>query len=413
MGPDLLGLPFLRAISGQKGPILKDVRMGLHVSRTRLEHQGVRGHCGALVGGTSFSDCGLRPLSQLALASSAVLGIARHGRHGVRRFASTAPTVGRPTLIVDPLSFGLIERLRNSGCLVEERGPQESVVDALKRVRPEIVIVRSSMLKEAQLEAAGTEGLALVMRAGAGVDNIAVDVLVQKNVVVANAAGANAVAVAELTMAHLLNLDRQLSDQVASLRRGEWRRLEFVKASGLYGRTLAVLGVGYIGREVVKRAHAFGMEVRVWSRSLTRDEAKSMGAIWCDSPISAADGAHALTVHLPLNGDTKGVVGKELLQHLRPGALVVNMSRGGVVDEAALLQAIDERGLRAGLDVFAREPAAGDRVFEDDALRSCEHVYGTHHTGARTAQAGEAVEDAVVRVVDAYFSGASIPGALS
>lgn len=287
-------------------------------------------------------------------------------------------------------------------------------MDALQRVRPEIVIIRSSLLQEPQVEAAGTEGLGLVMRAGAGVDNIAVSALGQQGVVVANAAGANAVAVAELTMAHLLNLDRRYCDQVLAMRSGRWQRLEFAKGpQGLYGRTLAVLGVGHIGQEVIKRAHAFGMEVRAWSRSLSREDAAALDVARCQSPLEAVDDAYALTVHLPLSGATRGLVGEELLQRMQPGGLVVNMSRGGVVDEAALLRAIEERGLRAGLDVFEREPAASDHEFDDKAICGCQGVYGTHHTGARTVQAAQAVEDAVVRAVAEYLAGRSVPGAVS
>eukprot|EP00439_Symbiodinium_sp_Y106_P074913 s1868_g14.t1 len=183
----------------------------------------------------------------------------------------------------------------------------------------------------------------MVMRAGAGVDNLAVPVLAERGVVVANAAGANAIAVAELTLAHLLNLDRRVSDQVETLRKGQWRRLEFAKGpKGLYGRSLAVLGVGYIGREVIRRAAAFGMRVRAWSRSLTEEEAKELSADFCASPEAAVEDADALSVHLALSEQTRGLVDDVLLSKLRPGALVVNMSRGGIVDEAALLKAVEE-----------------------------------------------------------------------
>lgn len=320
----------------------------------------------------------------------------------------------RRVLLLDPCPRGVSERLAGLGCDVQQRGPEELVVEALRRVRPEIIIVRSSLLKEKELEAADIDDLALVMRAGAGVDNIAVKALRGQGVIVSNAAGANAIAVAELTMAHLLNLDRKLCDQASALRAGAWRRLEFAEgAQGLYGRTLAVLGVGHIGKEVVKRARAFGMEVRAWSRSLSQEAAAELGAEWCAEPLAAVDGAFALAVHLPLNEDTRGLVGDEVFRKMQPGGLVVNMSRSGVVDEAALLRAVGERGLRAGLDVFANEPPAASQVFEDDAIRSCEHVYGTHHTGARTVQAAQAVEDAVVRAVEAFVRGGVVPGAVA
>lgn len=319
-------------------------------------------------------------------------------------------------LFLDPCRKDLAQRLEDRSCNVEHRDADEDVPQALRRVSPEIVVVRSSVVKEPELEAAksGLENLRLVMRAGAGVDNLAVPVLAERGVVVANAAGANAIAVAELTLAHLLNLDRRVSDQVETLRSGQWRRLEFAKGpKGLYGRSLAVLGVGYIGREVIRRAVAFGMRVRAWSRSLTEEEAKELSADFCACPEAAVEDADALSVHLALSEQTRGLVDAALLSKLRPGALVVNMSRGGIVDEVALLKAVEARGLRAGLDVFANEPGSNDTRFEDEAIMDTCGVYGTHHTGARTQQAAEAVEDAVVAAVDAYLEGRTIPGRLA
>lgn len=166
----------------------------------------------------------------------------------------------------------------------------------------------------------------------------------ERGIQVANAQDANATAVAELTFAHLLNLDRRLSDQVESLRRGEWRRLDFAKGpKGLFGRNLAVLGVGNIGREVIRRAVAFGMQVRAWSRSFTPQEARELNVEFCTTPAEAVDGADALCVHLALAQNTRNLVDRSLLWKLKPGALVVNMSRGGVVDEAALLDAVEDQ----------------------------------------------------------------------
>ncbi|CAE8608263.1 unnamed protein product [Polarella glacialis] len=359
------------------------------------------------------------PFAAGGLFAVRALAVGRRRSRAVRqifglRAASGVAAPAKPLrlLLLDPLSRELLERLASLGAEVQCRGGGETVVEALLRVRPQAVVVRSSLLQIEELEqaASGCLELQLVMRAGAGVDNIAVEALGSRGVVVANAEGANAVAVAELTMAHLLNLDRRLSDQVESLRRGEWRRLEFAGALGLYGRTLAVLGVGHIGREVIKRARAFGMEVRAWSRSLTVEEATALGVLRCSSAEEAARGAHALSVHLPLAPSTQGLVGQKLLRELRPGALVVNMSRGGVVDEAALVAAVAERGLRAGLDVFVHEPGASASTFDDEAISGSAGIFCTHHTGARTEQAAEAVENAVLAAVSALLDGRRIPG---
>eukprot|EP00931_Biecheleriopsis_adriatica_P091824 TRINITY_DN65696_c0_g1_i1.p1 TRINITY_DN65696_c0_g1~~TRINITY_DN65696_c0_g1_i1.p1 ORF type:complete len:410 (+),score=101.80 TRINITY_DN65696_c0_g1_i1:32-1261(+) len=383
---------------------------------SNFELQPLRCHCAVCL---RSSVAWARALPALTIAAASLLPVRRYGRGAIahrRTMRSNAEERHVSVLFLDPCSPGLTERLQGLGCCSSHRGAEESVADALVRVQPEVAVVRSSQLKEQQLEEAsvGCQALRLVMRAGAGVDNIAVPMLAARGVVVANAAGANAIAVAELTLAHLLNLDRQICDQVEALRQGRWERLEFAKgAMGLYGRTLAVLGVGHIGREVIKRARAFGMRVQAFDIALSEEEAQELGAQHCGSAEEAAEGAHALSIHLPLTSSTEGLVGRELLQRLQPGGLVVNMSRGGVVNEAALLAEVEARGLRAGLDVYAQEPGAGDAEFSDAAIMSSSGVYGTHHTGARTEQAASAVEDAVVEAVSALLAGRPVPGQIA
>ncbi|CAK9017404.1 D-3-phosphoglycerate dehydrogenase (PGDH) [Durusdinium trenchii] len=322
---------------------------------------------------------------------------------------ATAPALGRRSSQLGPRKAA-----QDGGA---KKRPREEALDPMELLEEKALAEECAppgLREEEQLDAAktGCERLQLVMRAGAGVDNIAVPILTQRGIRVANAQGANAVAVAELTMAHLLNLDRRLSDQVESLRWGEWRRLDFAKGCrGLYGQTLAVLGAGNIGREVIRRALAFGMRVRAWSRSPPKDPLKDVE--YCTTPEEAADGADAMTIHLPLSKTTRHLVGRSLLQKLKPGALLVNMSRGGVVNEAELLEAIEVHGLRAGLDVYAHEPGANDRTFQDEAIMASSGVYGTHHTGARTEQAAQAVEDAILEVISAYLEGRPIPGQLA
>lgn len=321
------------------------------------------------------------------------------------------PSAGIPILILDHETPDLLQRLRDIGCNITCRGPNEDVREAIQVCRPEIIIVRTSLVQNAQLQGAGFNRLKLVMRAGTGTDNIDVELLENRGVVVANAAGANAVAVAELTLAHLLNADRRLSDQVDQLRQGKWeRRSEFAACGrGLYGRTLAVLGAGAIGQEVMKRAVAFGMKVRCWSRSLTPKIAAELGVARSASAEEAVDGADALSVHLPLADDTRSFVGEALLRRLRHGAIVVNTSRGGVVDDSALVRLTSEMGLIAGVDVYEREPSLRSSRFEDEEISGCKRIYGTLHTGAWTSQGQICVQDAVVEVVGAYLNGLPVP----
>jgi len=275
----------------------------------------------------------------------------------------------------------------------------DDLAAALAEHRAEILVVRSTRVEAAHLDA--SPNLSLVIRAGAGVNTIDLDGASRRGIYVSNCPGKNAVAVAELTMGLLLSLDRRIPDNVVALREGRWAKKELGRARGLFGRTLAVLGTGAIGREVIRRAQAFGLKVRAWSRSLTDAEAQALGVTRADTPVDACRDADAVTVHVALSPETRGLLGREALAALRPGAYVLHTARGGVVDEDALREAIAERGLRAGLDVYTREPSGGAGVF-DDPIASDPNVYGTHHIGASTDQAEESVAEEVIRIVEAF-----------
>ncbi len=315
-------------------------------------------------------------------------------------------------LIADKLSPRAAERLTAAGLEVATRAgvSGDALTAALRELDPDVLVVRSTKVQAEHLEAG--RALALVIRAGAGVNTIDLATASRRGVHVANCPGKNAIAVAELAMLHLLNCDRRLADATADLRAGRWDKKTYGKGQGLHGRTLAVLGTGPIGREVVRRALAFGMRVVAWSRSLTDEDAAALGVRRADSPLEACRGADALSIHLALAPQTRGLVGREVLAALKPGAAVVNTSRAEVVDEAALAEAVRERGLRAGLDVFAGEPATGEAEFRTP-LAELPGVYGTHHIGASTAQAEDAVGDEVVRIVQSFVRTGRVPNCVN
>ena len=304
-------------------------------------------------------------------------------------------------LIADKLAPDAAAQLEATGCAVtDEPGLQgDALAVRIKEVDPDVLVVRSTKVQRAHLEAG--RALSLVIRAGAGVNTIDLDFASSHGIYVANCPGKNAIAVAELTIGHLVNLDRRIADNVADLRRGVWNKKGYDKAQGLHGRTLAVLGCGAIGVEVTRLARAMGMTVRAWSRSLTPAAAQAMGATFAASPLEACRGADAVTVHLAKTADTVHIIDRTLLDALNPGAFVINTSRGELVDEAALLEAMETRGIRAGLDVFADEPGSSDKEYPF-ALGKHPAVYGTHHIGASTTQATLAVADEVIRIVDVY-----------
>lgn len=304
-------------------------------------------------------------------------------------------------LIADKLPDVARTRLQAAGFIVESlpSASAEALTEALRRHDPDVLVVRSTRVTAAHFAAA--RGLQLVVRAGAGFDNIDLAAASARGVFVSTCPGMNAVAVAELTFAHLLNADRGLADQVTELRAGQWRKKHHGRTGhGLKGRTLGVLGVGAIGQAVIARARAFELQVLAWSPRFTDEDAARLGVRRCASAVEVARLSDALTVHLALTPATRGFVGEAILSALRPGAIFVNTSRGEVVDEAALAAAVQERGLRVGLDVFADEPA-DDGAFRP-AIAELPGVYGSHHIAASTAQAQEAVAAAVCQTIERW-----------
>ena len=315
-------------------------------------------------------------------------------------------------LLADNLSEHVTQDLGDLGVdvVADPALKEASLTAALKSHNPNVLVVRSTKVQAEQLQAA--TNLAVIIRAGAGTNTIDVAQASDRGVYVANCPGKNAVAVAELTLGHLINCDRRLADNVQHLREQKWAKKKFSKARGLSGRTIAVLGTGQIGQEVISRALAFGMHVQAWSRSLTPEKAAALGVQYAASPLEAAKNADALTVHLALTEETKHIVNAEVLSAVKDGAYIINTSRGEMVDEQALVEAIEAKNLRAGLDVFANEPGAGDSEFTSPLTREA-NVYGTHHIGASTDQASEAVGDEVIRIVRTFQEEGWVPNCVN
>lgn len=315
-------------------------------------------------------------------------------------------------LIADKLAPMVAGRLQDLGAEVhlEPDLSGASLTARLAALDPTVLVVRSTKVTRADIDAG--RALSLVIRAGAGVNTIDLAAASGRGVYVTNCPGKNASAVAELTIGHLINLDRRIADNVAELRARKWNKKAYGSARGLRGRTLAVLGTGTIGREVIARAKALGMHVRAWSRSLTAEQAEALEIERAETPERAVDGADAVTVHLALTPETRGRIGEGVFAAMKAGAYFVNTSRGEIVDQAALRRALDEKGVKAGLDVFASEPAGSTGDFAD-SIADHPSVYGTHHIGASTLEAEEAVGEEVVAIVDAYARGRVIPNCVN
>lgn len=302
-------------------------------------------------------------------------------------------------LIADKMSKNAISALEKLGHTVISN-PDLKAEDLPGAIGDaEVLIVRSTKVIAATIEA-GKE-LSLIIRAGAGVNTIDLAKASEYGIHVTNCPGRNTEAVAELAIGLLIAADRRIADATADLRGGKWRKKEYGKAAGLKGRTLGILGVGSIGKAVVRRALALEMNVVAWSRSLTPEKAKELGVGFCATPADVAKAADAISLHLAVKPETKKLVNAEFLALLKPGAIIVNTARGEIVDWAALKDTLAAKKIRVASDVFDAEPAGGDDPFADTAVAAAMAAC-TPHIGASTDQASEAIAEEAVRIVKVF-----------
>jgi len=309
-------------------------------------------------------------------------------------------------LFADAFPNRHIETLRAKGHHCEYK--PDLIADSLPEAIPghDALIVRSTRVTANTIDAA--DRLKVVIRAGAGTNTIDKKAAADKNIYVCNVPGKNAIAVAELTMGLLLAIDRRIPDNVKDLRRGHWDKKRYSDARGIYGKTIGIVGLGAIGLAVAERANAFGLRILAIRKSGRSPETESrlsaLNVGFVDSLEALAEQSDILSFHVPAAEQTKGLVSRTLLDCMKPGSIILNTSRGDVVDEASLIAAMDAKGIRAGVDVYAEEPASGTAEFES-ALAQHPNVYGTHHIGASTAQAQDAVAEGVLEILYAFEDG--------
>jgi len=305
---------------------------------------------------------------------------------------SAAPAQARRVLVSDPLSARALEMLRAApGVTVDERrGLKEPDLQPLVTDIDAWIVRGATQVTRPLIEAAPR--LRWIARAGAGLDNIDVATAKSRGIAVLNVPGANAVAVAELVFGLLLGLLRHIPAADTSIRRGEWDKSRFMGRE-LRGKTLGIVGLGKIGRAVARRAQAFEMTCIGHDPIVPADEIRAIGV----EPLALEallPRAEILTLHVPLVPETRGVIGAARLAKLPKGAIVVNAARGGLVDEAALLEALNSGAVSgAALDVFGEEPPKGS------PLATHPHVVATPHIGAATVEAQEAVGEEIVKLL--------------
>jgi D-3-phosphoglycerate dehydrogenase / 2-oxoglutarate reductase len=330
-------------------------------------------------------------------------------------------------LLADKFEKTGLDGLRAAGCdvIYEPDLQDDTLTEAIRTSGADVLIVRSTKVTAPMLDAGH---LGLVVRAGAGYNTIDVAAASTRGIYVSNCPGKNAMAVAELTMGLILALDRRIPDNVIELRAGRWNKKELSKADGLFGKTIGLLGIGNIGQEVIRRAAGFGLNVLVWSRRfsgedrpMTEVEARDLGLEHalhtvkigiCPTPSALVSRSDIVSVHLALSPDTKGLVNGDVVRAMKPGALFINTARAEVVDHAALAAGVKDKGVRVGLDVYPGEPASATGDFADD-LVALPNVYGTHHIGASTNQAQEAIAAETVRIVRSFKDTGRVPNVVN
>jgi D-3-phosphoglycerate dehydrogenase / 2-oxoglutarate reductase len=301
-------------------------------------------------------------------------------------------------LVAEPIATEGVARLREQHDVEERPGLSR---DELCAILPEYdaLIVRSQVQVDAGIVASGTR-LQVIGRAGVGVDNVDLDAATRAGITVVNAPTGNTIAAAEHTLALLYGVARRIAAADASVRRGEWKRAQFTGLE-LRGRTLGIVGLGKIGQAIAARARAMEMTVLAADPFVTAEQAQHHGVelVSFDDLLSRAD---VVSVHVPLTRATRGLIGRTQLGRMKPGAILLNVARGGVIDEAAVAAALaDGRLAGAGVDVFEHEPPAGSPLLD------APNTLLTPHLGASTAEAQVAVAEEVADQVLDVLAGRS------
>jgi len=321
------------------------------------------------------------------------------------------PQPARPRILVaDPIAAEGVAILRGVGEVDERLGlSAEGLVAAIPAY--DALVVRSETKVTAAAINAG-ERLRVIARAGVGVDNIDVEAATRRGVLVVNSPTGNIVAAAEHTIALLMALARHIPAANASIRAGKWDRKSFVGAE-VNGKTLSIIGLGKVGMEVARRAGEAGLGMRLlaFDPYAAPENARKVNAelVSLDEALAQAD---FLTVHTALTNDTRGLIGAAELAQMKPHAYLINCARGGVIDEADLLDALNAgRVGGAALDVFTKEPPAGDPTIT--ALMAHPRVVATPHLGASTEEAQVTVAVDVAEQVGEVLAGGAARAAVN
>jgi len=296
--------------------------------------------------------------------------------------------------ICDPIDKKAIEELKALNVEIYDFSdlPKEELPEKLQDM--EIIIVRSATKVKGELLDA-LKNAKLIIRGGVGLDNIDLEGAKAKRIKVVNTPEASSISVAELAIGFMFALSRHIVRGTVGLREGKWEKKQ-LKGTELFGKTLGIIGMGRIGREVAKRAKCLGMNVIATRhvRQIPRELAKTVSY---DELYKEAD---FISIHIPLTEETRHMISKEAFEKMKDGVVIINCSRGGVVDEKALLEALKNGKVKgAALDVFEVEPPV------DNELLKLDNVIGTPHIGASTKEAQARIGVAIVEKIKGFLEG--------
>ena len=268
----------------------------------------------------------------------------------------------------------LSKEIKNIDCLV---------VRSATKVRKDLIDI-----------AASTGRLKLVIRGGVGIDNIDAAYALENGIQVNNTPNASSISVAEMTFGHMIAISRKIYLSNVTMREGKWEKKKY-QGTELYGKTLGLIGFGRIAREVAKRAVAFGMKVIYYDICTTEDEEKCI----CTTKEEVLRESDFISLHVPYKKGEPYVIGEKEFEIIKNGAYIINCARGGVIDENALVKALDNGKIAgAALDVFEKEPPTNEAIIKNPKISL------TPHIGAATVEAQGRIGEEIVSIVDKFFN---------
>ncbi|KAJ5075587.1 d-3-phosphoglycerate dehydrogenase [Anaeramoeba ignava] len=309
-------------------------------------------------------------------------------------------------LIADKVDQQVLDGIKALGCEVTSNAgiSADQLPNEIKGF--DILIVRSTRVTA---DTINNSDLKMVIRAGAGVDTIDIDAATKKGVFVCNTPGANGSAVAELVVGMLICCDRKIAETTSRLKSGEWCKTSFQDSLGIRGRTLGIIGLGQIGRMVALTCQAMGMNIVSYDKYVSKEVMDSLNVGFCESVEEMLPKIDALTLHTVLTDETRHMLNKKTFAMMKDGCIIINASRGEVINQEDLVEAIKTKHLKVALDVFENEPPANGKDFSTHKELTSLLTCCTPHIGASTKQAAEMVGVHTVEIVEFFVKNSNTP----